>query len=162
MLAVLEAFAVIAVIIAVGAIVGRRNVLGDNARMVLNRVAFHSSGCPRCCCSRSPIRRLRRSFSLPLLVSALTTMIMFGIYFAIAVTLRRSDRADATIGAWAASWVNSRQSRYPAERLCPRKHHRGVRADRVPDRVPGAVRRGHHQLRRPRRRLGEICRSKTW
>lgn len=40
-LAVLEAFAVIAVVVAVGAIVGRTGVLGDNARTVLNRVAFH-------------------------------------------------------------------------------------------------------------------------
>lgn len=106
MLAVLEAFAVIAVIIAVGAIVGRRNVLGDNARMVLNRVAFHV-GVPALLLLSLADSTPSQVFSLPLLVSALTTMIMFGIYFAIAVTLRRSDRADATIGAWAASWVNS-------------------------------------------------------
>jgi predicted permease len=105
-LAVLEAFAVIAVIIAVGAIVGRRNVLGDNARMVLNRVAFHV-GVPALLLLSLADSTPSQVFSLPLLVSALTTMIMFGIYFAIAVTWRRSDRADATIGAWAASWVNS-------------------------------------------------------
>lgn len=106
MLAVLEAFAVIAIIIAVGAIVGRRNVLGDNARMVLNRVAFHV-GVPALLLLSLADSTPSQVFSLPLLVSALTTMIMFGTYFVIAMTLRRSDRADATIGAWAASWVNS-------------------------------------------------------
>jgi malonate transporter len=40
-LAVLEAFSVITVVIALGALVGRTGVLGDEARMVLNRVAFH-------------------------------------------------------------------------------------------------------------------------
>lgn len=106
MLAVLEAFAVIAVIIAVGAIVGRSNVLGDNARMVLNRVAFHI-GVPALVLLSLADSTPSQVFSLPLLVSALTTLIIFAIYFVIAVTLRRHDRADATIGAWAASWVNA-------------------------------------------------------
>ncbi|MGW0158449.1 AEC family transporter [Mycobacterium sp. NPDC003323] len=106
MLAVLEAFAVIAIIIVVGMIVGRGNVLGDNARMVLNRVAFHI-GVPALLLLSLADSTPSQVFSLPLLVSSLTTMVMFGVYFVIAVTLRRRDRADATIGAWAASWVNS-------------------------------------------------------
>lgn len=106
MLAVLEAFAVIAVIIGVGAVVGRRNVLGDNARMVLNRVAFHV-GVPALVLLSLADSAPSQVFSWPLLVSAVTTVIVFAVYFLIAVTLRRRDRADATIGAWAASWVNA-------------------------------------------------------
>jgi len=105
-LAVLEAFAVIAVIIAVGALVGRSNVLGDNARMVLNRVAFHI-GVPALVLLSLADSTPSQVFSLTLLVSALTTLIVFIVYFGIAVTVRRRDRADATIGAWAASWVNA-------------------------------------------------------
>lgn len=106
MLAVLEAFAVIAVIIVVGMVAGRSNVLGDNARMVLNRVAFHV-GVPALLLLSLADSAPGQVFSMPLLVSALTTLVMFGVFFVIAVTLRRKDRADATIGAWAASWVNS-------------------------------------------------------
>ncbi len=106
MLAVLEAFAVIAVIITAGAVVGRTGVLGDNARMVLNRVAFHV-GVPALLIITLSDSTPAQVFSLPLLVSAVVALVMFSAYFAFAVVLRRRGRADATIGAWAASWVNS-------------------------------------------------------
>jgi malonate transporter and related proteins len=105
-LAVLEAFAVIAVIIAAGAVVGRTGVLGDNARMVLNRVAFHV-GVPALLIITLSDSTPAQVFSLPLLVSAVAALVMFGASFTFAVVLRRRGRADATIGAWAASWVNS-------------------------------------------------------
>lgn len=106
MLAVLEAFAVIAVIITAGAVVGRTGVLGDNARMVLNRVAFQV-GVPALLIITLSDSTPAQVFSLPLLVSAVAALVMFGAYFTFAVVLRRRGRADATIGAWAASWVNS-------------------------------------------------------
>ena len=106
MLAVLEAFAVIAVIIGVGMVVGRLGVLGENARMVLNRVAFHV-GVPALILLSLADSTPAEVFSLPLLVSALTTLIIFGTYFLLSVTVRHRDRGDATIGAWAASWVNA-------------------------------------------------------
>jgi malonate transporter len=105
-LAVLEAFAVIAVIIAAGAVVGRTGVLGHNARMVLNRVAFHV-GVPALLIITLSDSTPAQVFSLPLLVSAVAALVMFGASFTFAVVLRRRGRADATIGAWAASWVNS-------------------------------------------------------
>lgn len=106
MLAVLEAFAVIAVIIAVGMIVGRRDVLGENARMVLNRVAFHV-GVPALLLLSLSDSTPSQVFSFPLLVSAVATCTVFFLYFVIAMTLRRRSRGDATVGAWAASWVNA-------------------------------------------------------
>jgi predicted permease len=105
-LAVLEAFAVIAVIIAVGMIVGRRDVLGENARMVLNRVAFHV-GVPALLLLSLSDSTPSQVFSFPLLVSAVATCTVFFLYFVNAMTLRRRSRGDATVGAWAASWVNA-------------------------------------------------------
>ncbi len=105
-LAVLEAFAVITIIIAVGAVVGRTGVLGDNARMVLNRVAFHV-GVPALLLLSLADSTPSQVFSLPLLVSAVATLMMFGAYFAIATAVLRRRRSEAGIGAWAASWVNS-------------------------------------------------------
>ncbi|AQA03365.1 hypothetical protein BVC93_14145 [Mycobacterium sp. MS1601] len=106
MLAVLEAFAVIAVIIAVGAVVGRTGVLGDNARIVLNRVAFHV-GVPALLIITLSDSAPAQVFSLPLLVSAVTALVTFAGYFMFAVGIRGRRRGEATIGAWAASWVNS-------------------------------------------------------
>ncbi|MGU3500499.1 AEC family transporter [Mycobacterium sp. C31M] len=106
MLAVLEAFAVIAIIVVVGMIVGRRGVLGENARMVLNRVAFHI-GVPALLLLSLADSTLSQVFSPVLLVSAVTTLLVFALVFVTAVTLRGRDRADATVGAWAASWVNA-------------------------------------------------------
>jgi malonate transporter and related proteins len=105
-LAVLEAFAVIAVIIAVGAVVGRAGVLGDNARTVLNRVAFHV-GVPALMLLSLADSTPSQMFSLPLLVLAICAFVMFFGYFVIATVLRHQGRGDATIGAWAASWANS-------------------------------------------------------
>ena len=106
MLAVLEAFAVIAVIIAVGAVVGRTGVLGENARTVLNRVAFHV-GVPALMLLSLADSTLSQMFSLPLLVLAICAFVVFLGYFVIATVLRHQGRGDATIGAWAASWANS-------------------------------------------------------
>lgn len=106
MLAVLQAFTVIAVIIAVGAVVGRTGVLGDNARMVLNRVAFHV-GVPALLLLSLAESTPSQVFSLPLLISVIATLVAFWLYFVIAAVLRRKPRGDATIGAWASSAVNA-------------------------------------------------------
>lgn len=105
MLAVLQAFTVIAVIIAVGAVVGRTGVLGDNARMVLNRVAFHI-GVPALLLLSLAESTPSQVFSLPLLVSVIATFAAFWLYFVIA-KVRGKPRGDATIGAWASSVVNA-------------------------------------------------------
>ncbi|MCK0172775.1 MULTISPECIES: AEC family transporter [Mycobacteriaceae] len=106
MLAVLEAFAVIGVVIGVGAIVGRTGVLGDNARVVLNRVAFHV-GVPALLLLTLSRATLDQIFSLPLLVSALATVSSFGLCFAVFALVRRRSRGDATIASWTGSYVNA-------------------------------------------------------
>lgn len=105
-LAVLEAFAVIGVVIAVGAIVGRTGVLGDNARMVLNRVAFHV-GVPALLLLSLSEATLDQIFSLPLLVSAIATLLAFAGCFAVVALVRRRNRGDSTIASWTACYVNA-------------------------------------------------------
>ncbi len=106
MLAVLEAFAVISVVVAVGAIVGRTGVLGDNARIVLNRVAFHI-GVPALLLLNLSHSTLPQIFSSSLLVSALTAIGVMGLGFAVVAVVRCRDRGDAVIASWTASYVNA-------------------------------------------------------
>jgi malonate transporter and related proteins len=105
-LAVLEAFFVISVVIAVGAVVGRTGVLGDNARMVLNRVAFHV-GVPALLLLSLADATLDQVFSLPLLISALTALMMFGVGFTVARVLRRRGRGASAIAGWTSSYANA-------------------------------------------------------
>lgn len=106
MLAVLEAFAVIGAIIAVGAIVGRTGVLGANARMVLNRVAFHI-GVPALMLLNLSESSLSHIFSHGLLISVLTSLGAFAACFVILTVLRRRSSGDSVIASWAASYVNA-------------------------------------------------------
>lgn len=105
MLAVLQAFTVIAVVIVVGAVVGWRGVLGDNARMVLNRTAFHI-GVPALLLISLADSEPGQVFSLTLLVSAIAAVTMYALYFAVAAVVRW-PRGEATIGAMLASYVNA-------------------------------------------------------
>jgi malonate transporter and related proteins len=105
-LAVLEAFFVIAVVIAVGAIVGRTGVLGTNARMVLNRVAFHI-GVPALLVQNLAAATLGEIFSLPLLTSALAALLTFALSFGISAGVRRRGRGNSVIAAWTSSYANA-------------------------------------------------------
>ena len=105
MLGVLEAFAVIGVVVVVGVIVGRTGVLGENARMVLNRVAFHI-GVPALMLLNLSEASLDQIFSLPLLVSALAALTGFALCFAIMAAVRRIVRRSV-VASWTASYVNA-------------------------------------------------------
>lgn len=105
MLAVLQAFTVIIIVIVVGAIVGRRGVLGDNARMVLNRTAFHI-GVPALLLVSLADAQLNQVFSEALLVSAIGALVIYALYYLIG-TVVRWPRGDATVGAMLASVVNA-------------------------------------------------------
>lgn len=106
MLEVLEAFAVISVVVGVGAIVGRTGVLGDNARTVLNRVAFHI-GVPALLLLNLSQATLPQIFSLSLLVSALAATLAMGLGLLVFTAVRRRERGEAVIAAWTASYVNA-------------------------------------------------------
>ncbi|CAN5722496.1 AEC family transporter [soil metagenome] len=106
MIAVLQGFAVIGVIIGVGIVVGRTDVLGHNAATVLNRVAFYI-GVPALLLVTLAKATPAQVFSLPLLISVMATFIVFAFYFGIATLIRHQPRGDATIGAWSSSYVNA-------------------------------------------------------
>ncbi|KWX25862.1 AEC family transporter [Mycolicibacterium wolinskyi] len=105
MLAVLQAFAVIAIVIVVGIVVGRYDVLGENARMVLNRAAFHI-GVPALMLIGLADAQLSQVFSLLLLASAVAAMAVYALYFGIAKLMRR-PRGETVIGSMLASYVNA-------------------------------------------------------
>src|SRR4029453_14379264 len=94
LLAVLEAFTVIITVIIVGVIMGWRGLLGDNARMVLNRTAFHI-GLPALLLISLADAEPHQVFSLLLLVSAIAALVIYAVYFLIAQVLRR-PRGEAT------------------------------------------------------------------
>lgn len=106
MLAVVQAFALIAVVVAVGGVVGRTGVLGENARMVLNRTAFHV-GVPALMLITLADATPKQVFSTTLLISTISALAVFVAYLLLATTVLRRPRGDATIGAMAASVVNA-------------------------------------------------------
>lgn len=106
MLAVLEAFFVISVVIVVGIILGRTGVLGENSRMVLNRVAFHV-GVPALLLLNLSEATLGEIFSLPLLISALAALTVFWLCFAIFTFARHRGRGETAVASWTASYINA-------------------------------------------------------
>ncbi|MDF2827571.1 MAG: rane protein, partial [Mycobacterium sp.] len=100
------AFALIAVVVGVGAVVGRTGVLGENARMVLNRTAFHI-GVPALMLITLADTAPAEVFSPTLLISAITAFALFGSYFVLARRVLGRPRGDAAIGASASSIVNA-------------------------------------------------------
>jgi len=106
LLAVLQAFTVIATVIAVGVVVGRTGVLGANARTILNRTAFHI-GVPALLLITLADAAPQQVFSLTLLVSSIAALVVFGLYFLISAAVLRRPRGEATIGAAASSYINA-------------------------------------------------------
>ncbi|MFJ5776842.1 AEC family transporter [Streptomyces sp. NPDC093094] len=102
---VLSGFAVIVVVIAVGYVLGRRGRLGEQGRDVLTRLAFHVAT-PALLFTVLARADLSVVFSTRLLVTALSTAAVAGVFVAVAVA-RRWGVARTTIGALCAGYVNS-------------------------------------------------------
>ncbi|MFI9152234.1 AEC family transporter [Streptomyces sp. NPDC053367] len=102
---VLSGFAVIVVVIAVGYALGRRGHLGDQGRDVLTRLAFHVAT-PALLFTVLAQADLSVIFSTRLLVTALSTLAVAGLFVAVAV-VRRWGVGRTTIGALCAGYVNS-------------------------------------------------------
>lgn len=103
---VLEGFTVIGVIIAVGVAVGRAGVLGDHARPVLQRLAFHIAT-PALLFVTLARADLRQVFSPALAVTALSSLSIGATAFALARRVWKRSSGQAVIGAWASSYVNA-------------------------------------------------------
>ncbi len=106
MLNVATGFAVIGLAIAVGYVIGRINLLGPQAGPVLGRLVFFvlSPVLLFVVLSEADIATL---FSALLPVSAITAIIIIGLYAAISRLVWRRPVGDTLIGALAAGQVNS-------------------------------------------------------
>ncbi|MFE9989934.1 MULTISPECIES: AEC family transporter [unclassified Streptomyces] len=102
---VLTGFAVIAVVIGVGYVIGRRGYLGDNGREVLTKLAFHVAS-PALLFTTLAQADLSVVFSGRLLVTAMSTAVAAGVFVAVGV-VRRWGLGRTTIGALCSSYVNS-------------------------------------------------------
>ncbi|WP_416476768.1 AEC family transporter [Streptomyces sp. LKA04] len=102
---VLTGFAVIAVVIAVGYVLGLRGHLGSQGREVLTRLAFHVAS-PALLFTTLATADLSVVFSSRLLVTALSTVAVAGVFVAVGV-VRRWGVGRTTIGALCSGYVNS-------------------------------------------------------
>ncbi|MER7999856.1 AEC family transporter [Streptomyces sp. NPDC095613] len=102
---VLTGFAVIAVVIGVGYVIGRRKYLGDNGREVLTKLAFHVAS-PALLFTTLARADLSVILSSRLLITAITTVLAASAFVAVAA-IRRWGVGAGTIGALCSSYVNS-------------------------------------------------------
>ncbi|MFF5843561.1 AEC family transporter [Streptomyces massasporeus] len=102
---VLSGFAVIAVVIGVGYLIGRRGYLGDGGREVLTKLAFHVAS-PALLFTTLAQADLSVIFSDRLLVTAMSTAAAAGVFVAVGAA-RGWGAGRTTIGALCSSYVNS-------------------------------------------------------
>ncbi|MFF5495043.1 AEC family transporter [Streptomyces aquilus] len=102
---VLTGFAVIAVVIGVGYVIGLRGYLGDQGREVLTKLAFHVAS-PALLFTTLAKADLSVVFSSRLLVTALSTAAAAGVFVAVGA-VRHWGVGRTTIGALCSSYVNS-------------------------------------------------------
>ncbi|WP_338316199.1 AEC family transporter [Streptomyces bohaiensis] len=102
---VITGFATISVIIAVGYAAGRFDVLGENGRQVLTRLAF-SIATPALLFTVMADADLSVILSAPLVVTALSTLAAALLFLAVAC-VRRWGAGYSTMGALCASYVNA-------------------------------------------------------
>ncbi|QFZ74639.1 AEC family transporter [Streptomyces fagopyri] len=102
---VLTGFAVIAVVIGVGWLIGRRGYLGENGREVLTKLAFHVAS-PALLFTTLARADLSVIFSSRLLVTAMSTAAAAGA-FVVVGAVRGWGVGRTTIGALCSSYVNS-------------------------------------------------------
>ncbi|MEV7515662.1 AEC family transporter [Streptomyces diastaticus] len=105
MTGVLEGFAVIGALIAVGYLVGRTHVLGEQGGPVLTRLAFHVAS-PALLFTTLAQADLGALTSPALLVTAVSTLLVAGVYIVVGA-LRHWGAGPTTIGALCAGYVNA-------------------------------------------------------
>lgn len=106
MLGVLAGFFVVWCIILVGWFVGRRRILGDNARPVLSGLTFFVAS-PALLFETLSKARLQEVFAEPLLVTAVAAIITAAAFFALARFWLKRALPEALMSAMSASLANS-------------------------------------------------------
>lgn len=106
MAGVLNGFAVIVVLVALGWILARTGVLGHDARLVLNRLVFFVAT-PALLLDSLARTTLDQVFNAVFVVSAGSAIVIAVAYVVIARLWLRRPAADLAIGALSAGYVNS-------------------------------------------------------
>lgn len=106
MLGVLAGFFVVWCIILVGWFVGRRRILGDNARPVLSGLTFFVAS-PALLFETLSKARLQEVFAEPLLVTAAAAITTAAIFFALARLWLKRALPESLMSAMSASLANS-------------------------------------------------------
>lgn len=106
MIGVVEGFAIIGVVIAVGYLVDRLGSLGPQARFVLNRIVFFVLS-PCLLFTVLADADVSVLFSSVLVVSAVAAAASFAVYAVVAFGVWRRPLAEGAIGVAAAGWVNA-------------------------------------------------------
>ena len=106
MLGVLAGFFVVWCIILVGWFVGRRKILGDNARQVLSSLTFFVAS-PALLFETLSKARLQEVFAEPLLVTAVAAIATAGVFFAIVKFWLKRSLPESLMSSMSASLANS-------------------------------------------------------
>lgn len=106
MFGVLEGFAAIWVVIGVGYFVGRRGVLGPQGRQVLNKLTFNVAS-PALLFVTLATADPYSVLGAQLVVAGVSAFLVLGIFWLATRWWLKRDAAERTIGAMAASTVNS-------------------------------------------------------
>lgn len=106
MAGVLNGFAVIVAVVALGWVLARSGVLGRDARLVINRLVFFVAT-PALLFDALARTTLDAVFNAVFLVSAVSAVIVAVAYMAVARLWLRRPAADLVVGALSAGYVNS-------------------------------------------------------
>lgn len=106
MLAVIEGFSVVWLVILVGWFVGRQKVLGDNAQVVLSRLSFFVAS-PALLVQTLAGANLSTVFAAPLAVAAGSAVLTAGIFLLLAKFWLKRPFAEALISAMSCSTANA-------------------------------------------------------
>ncbi|HET8878851.1 MAG TPA: AEC family transporter [Arthrobacter sp.] len=106
MLGVLAGFFVVWSIILVGMFVGRRNILGENARSVLSALTFFVAS-PALLFETLSKARLNDVFAAPLLVAAVGAVTTAALYFALVRLVFKRPLPEALVSSMSSSLANS-------------------------------------------------------
>jgi malonate transporter and related proteins len=106
MIGVLEGFAIIGIVIAIGYVIGRLRLLGDDAHRALGRLVFFVLS-PCLLFTVLAHADVHVLFSRRLVVSALAAIVCFAVFAVVARVFFRQALAETVIGSLGSGYVNA-------------------------------------------------------
>lgn len=105
MLAVLSSFVVVGIIILLGYLLQRGNVLGDRAHIVLTRLVFYVAS-PTLLFETVSKAEPHDVFGYPLAVQVLSVLMVVAVYVLVSRLLWKQNLPDTVVGSMSSSYVN--------------------------------------------------------